>query len=51
VAWQTVLVITATLTCAHAVIMPRWRFRVHRWEVSESGNDHFALGVVRRRER
>jgi membrane protein YdbS with pleckstrin-like domain len=35
VAWQTVLVITATLTCAHAVIMPRWRFRVHRWEVTD----------------
>jgi membrane protein YdbS with pleckstrin-like domain len=35
VTWQTVLAVTVALTCAHAVIMPRWRFRVHRWEVTD----------------
>ncbi|CAN5663472.1 PH domain-containing protein [soil metagenome] len=29
-----VLVATALLATAHLAVMPRWRFRVHRWEVS-----------------
>ena len=26
------LVVTAVLAAAHVTVMPRWRFRVHRWE-------------------
>lgn len=29
-----VLVITILLAAVHLVVMPRWRFRVHRWEVT-----------------
>ncbi len=28
------LVITAVLAIAHLIVMPRWRYRVHRWEVT-----------------
>jgi len=31
--WQlTAAVVTGVLAVAHTVVMPRWRFRVHRWE-------------------
>ncbi len=33
--WQGVVAATAFLAVAHAVIMPRWRFNVHRWEVTD----------------
>lgn len=29
------LVVVAVLALAHLVVMPQWRYRVHRWEVSE----------------
>jgi hypothetical protein len=29
-----VLVATAVVAAAHLVVMPRWRFRVHRWEAT-----------------
>lgn len=28
------LVVTALLATAHLIVMPRWRYRVHRWEVT-----------------
>jgi uncharacterized protein len=28
------LVVTALVGIAHAVVMPQWRYRVHRWEVA-----------------
>lgn len=28
------LVLTAVLAAAHLIVMPRWRFRVHRWETT-----------------
>ncbi len=34
-AWLAVLAVTAFLVAAHALIMPRWRFSVHRWEVTD----------------
>jgi membrane protein YdbS with pleckstrin-like domain len=30
------LVVTVLLAAAHLVVMPRWRFRVHRWEVTDT---------------
>jgi hypothetical protein len=33
--WQVVLVITGVVFAAHALIMPRWRYSVHRWEVTD----------------
>lgn len=30
-----VIIGTAALAAAHLVVMPRWRFRVHRWEVTD----------------
>lgn len=35
--WPHVLVFLAILVvaCAHIVIVPRWRFAVHRWEISD----------------
>ena len=33
--WGIVLGATAVLAVAHAAIMPRWRFSVHRWEVTD----------------
>jgi membrane protein YdbS with pleckstrin-like domain len=34
-AWWAAVAVTAALGAAHAVIMPVWRFRVHRWEVTD----------------
>lgn len=34
-AWQAAIVATVVVLGAHAVIMPRWRYRVHRWEVTD----------------
>lgn len=31
-----VLAVTAALAFAHLVVMPRWRYRVHRWEITET---------------
>ena len=28
--------ITAVLAVAHLVVMPQWRYRVHRWEITET---------------
>ena len=33
--WRVALLGTAALFAAHAAIMPRWRYRVHRWEVTD----------------
>ena len=33
--WIGVVVVIAIAVTAHAVIMPRWRYRVHRWEVTD----------------
>jgi membrane protein YdbS with pleckstrin-like domain len=33
-AWWIVLALTAAATVTYALIMPRWRYRVHRWEVT-----------------
>jgi membrane protein YdbS with pleckstrin-like domain len=31
--WHVIaLAVTAVLAAAHVIVMPRWRFRVHRWE-------------------
>lgn len=30
----TVAVLTAVLVIAHVVVVPLWRYRVHRWEIS-----------------
>lgn len=30
----TLLAITVALAGAHLIVMPRWRYRVHRWEVT-----------------
>jgi len=35
VTWRAVIAATAVLVLAHAAIMPRWRYRVHRWEVTD----------------
>jgi uncharacterized protein len=35
VLWQVVLAGTLAVLVAHVVIMPRWRYRVHRWEVTD----------------
>lgn len=29
------LIVTPIIAAAHLVVMPRWRFRVHRWETTE----------------
>jgi hypothetical protein len=34
VIWWLVLPVTAVITVAYVLIMPRWRYRVHRWEVT-----------------
>jgi uncharacterized protein len=34
VIWWLVLPVTAVVTVAYVLIMPRWRYRVHRWEVT-----------------
>ena len=34
--WQVqLLVVTVVLATAHLVVMPRWRYRVHRWELTD----------------
>ena len=33
--WRAVLVAIAVVVALHAAIMPRWRYRVHRWEVTD----------------
>ena len=33
--WLAALAGTAFVMAAHAVVMPRWRYRVHRWEVTD----------------
>ena len=30
----TVLVLTVLFAAAHLIVMPRWRYRVHRWELT-----------------
>jgi uncharacterized protein len=35
-AWQVALIVTVVVLAAHALIMPRWRYSVHRWEVTDS---------------
>jgi membrane protein YdbS with pleckstrin-like domain len=32
--WRAVIVATVIVAALHAAIMPRWRYRVHRWEVT-----------------
>lgn len=34
-AWTAAITVTAVVAAAHALIMPRWRYRVHRWEVTD----------------
>ncbi len=34
-AWRGVVITTVVVFSGHAVIMPRWRYRVHRWEVTD----------------
>jgi membrane protein YdbS with pleckstrin-like domain len=34
VAWWAVLAATAAAVAGYAVVMPRWRYRVHRWEIT-----------------
>jgi hypothetical protein len=34
VIWWLVIPVTAAVTVAYVLIMPRWRYRVHRWEVT-----------------
>lgn len=31
-----IVVITLILAIAHLIVMPQWRYRVHRWEVTDS---------------
>jgi uncharacterized protein len=33
--WQAVFGVSVAVLAAHALIMPRWRYRVHRWEVTD----------------
>jgi membrane protein YdbS with pleckstrin-like domain len=33
-AWVTALTLTAVAAAGYVLIMPRWRYRVHRWEVT-----------------
>jgi len=35
VTWGVVIAATAAVLGGHALIMPRWRYRVHRWEVTD----------------
>jgi membrane protein YdbS with pleckstrin-like domain len=32
----TVAAVTALLALAHLVVMPQWRYRVHRWEITDT---------------
>jgi uncharacterized protein len=31
-----ILILTLLLAATHLIVMPRWRYRVHRWEVTSS---------------
>ncbi len=33
--WRAALIATFVLAVLHAIIMPRWRFTVHRWEITD----------------
>src|SRR5262249_17838144 len=33
--WRAAIAATAVVIALHALIMPRWRYRVHRWEVTD----------------
>jgi membrane protein YdbS with pleckstrin-like domain len=33
--WRAALIATFVLAALHAIIMPRWRFNVHRWEITD----------------
>ncbi len=33
--WKAAIAATIFVLAAHALIMPRWRYRVHRWEVTD----------------
>jgi|SRR5215469_6430833 len=33
--WRVAVAATAAVLTGHAAIMPRWRYRVHRWEVTD----------------
>jgi membrane protein YdbS with pleckstrin-like domain len=33
-AWVTALTLTAVAAAGYVLVMPRWRYRVHRWEVT-----------------
>jgi len=33
--WLAVLVTTAVVVALHTVIMPRWRYRLHCWEITD----------------
>jgi membrane protein YdbS with pleckstrin-like domain len=36
VTWHVVgFVVTGVIAAAHLTVMPRWRFRVHRWEITD----------------
>jgi len=35
VPWRVALVVSFVVLAAHTAIMPRWRYRVHRWEVTD----------------
>jgi membrane protein YdbS with pleckstrin-like domain len=32
----TVFAVTVALALAHVLVVPRWRYRVHRWEISDT---------------
>jgi membrane protein YdbS with pleckstrin-like domain len=32
----TLVIVAAVLAAAHLIVMPRWRFRVHRWEATDT---------------
>jgi uncharacterized protein len=35
VGWQIALALTVVLAAGYVLIMPQWRYRVHRWEVTD----------------
>jgi membrane protein YdbS with pleckstrin-like domain len=35
IGWQAAIAATAVVLVVHALVMPRWRYRVHRWEVTD----------------
>jgi membrane protein YdbS with pleckstrin-like domain len=35
-AWLAALAASAAVLAGYAVVMPRWRYRVHRWEVTDT---------------